>query len=154
MTVKVEFVALNLFSLSLHCDLINYNNLLQGVGNNDEIPETYMKSENITLESRVTIDCNDSKIFSSEWSIQAGFYYNESVPLNIDTKKLKLLFKSSTFQYGMYRFCSKVVMMIDDRFQREKCGFVEIVASPLVADIVGGDKLTIPFENPVSLWLF
>lgn len=111
-----------------------------------------MKSENFTLEARVTIDCNDSKIFSSQWSIQSGVYYNESVALNIDTKKLKLPFKSNTFQYGIYMFCSKVVMVIDDRFQREKCGFVKIIASPLVADIFGGDKLTIPFEEPVCFF--
>ena len=50
----------------------------------------------------------------------------------------------------MYRFCSKVVMVIDDRFQRERCGFVKIIASPLIANIFGGDKLTIPLEEVVS----
>lgn len=127
-----------------------------GVGSNEDIPLSYMKSENFTLESRVTIDCNDSKVFSSSWSLHTGYYYNESSAALTgvlgDMKRLKIMLKSKTLQYGMYRFCSKVVMVIDDRFQREECGYVEIIASPLVATVAGGDKLTIPLEELVSIY--
>ena len=124
---------------------------IPGIGNNEEIPQSYTKSENCTFEARVHVDCNDSTIFSSSWTIKTGTYFNESINSNIiGENELKLRIQQRNLDYGIYKICCKVVMEIDNRFQREHCGYIEIEPTPLVANIDGGDKITIPSDKQVS----
>ena len=133
------------------CDLLYF---FVGVGDSIHAPRQVMKSENLTLDSRVQIDCNSSMIYKARWTVFKGDHLNETVQLssNIDVNQLKLIIKSNTLSYGLYKVCLKIQMQIEERFQDEECGFVDVTPSPLKPTISGGDQLNIPWEEPVSFY--
>jgi len=104
---------------------------------------------------RVTIDCNDSGVFSSEWSFYHGEFYNETTNLTgVMIEQMKAIIPMRTLEYGRYKICGKVEMSIDARFRADRCGFLQIKASPLKAVIHGGDSLIIAREDEVNYSLY
>ena len=100
---------------------------------------------------RVTVDCNDSRVFSSRWFFYNGDFYNETTNLTgIPMNQTKATIPIRTLAYGQYKICGHVEMNIDPRFRADLCGFLQVKVSPLTAIIQGGGSLTIPREDEVS----
>ena len=91
-------------------------------------------------------------MFRTKWEIFTEFLFDKLVPLEdveIDNPMIKL--GNNLLGYGLYQVCVTIEMTIDTRFKTTRCGYVKIIASHLVANLVGGSDTVASIETNVSL---
>lgn len=113
-----------------------------GAGISELYPVHLLRSQSYFIESQKQINCI-SKISKSQWIIHTGYYFDEefSSSLLTTSEVTTLHLSPNALPYGMYRICVHVEMVIDPVFYKKACGYVNVIATRLLAVIDGGEEV-------------
>lgn len=123
---------------------------------NSTSPTKKMRSVEIEIRSKNTIDCEASlkRIFT--WKI----YSQKSlgVPINMTgragraaTNKEHISLLPRTLQVGVYKVCFTLNMTEVIGVHGTACSYLRIIASPITAEIVGGTEVAVGFNKTRNL---
>lgn len=125
-----------------------------GAGISELYPVHLLRSQSYFIESQKQINCI-SKISKSQWIIHTGYYFDEefSSSLLTTSEVTTLHLSPNALPYGMYRICVHVEMVIDPVFYKKACGYVNVIATRLLAVIDGGEEVQRSYKFDVSDFL-
>ena len=137
----------------MFCKLICSANYYSGVGISEEYPVKIQRSDRYTIESTTDARCHASAVSSTSWIISHGpLFQKEFNSSKLRMKNVtKLVLLSNVLVYGSYKICAMSSMSVDVRFRQLVCGFLKVIASPLLAVIVNGMDVIRATEYDVSM---
>lgn len=121
---------------------------------NESTATSFFSSEEFRIEPKLTIKCNDSELFTSQWKIYNGQNFDQLLTPSFNLTKTILKVSKHSLGYGMIKACLTVAMNIEPIFKTTECGYVLINGTPLIASLVGGDEIVAPKESNVSIAVF
>eukprot|EP00111_Clytia_hemisphaerica_P021129 TCONS_00062242-protein len=113
-----------------------------GAGLQEDIQVTITRGQKHRIETQIEIDCSE-KHYRNNFTMFTGYRLDQPIPFSseIMTQSLELHSPPSAFEYGKYKICSTAYMLAEPRFKTIKCGYLEVIPSPLFIDVVGGNSV-------------
>ena len=109
-------------------------------GKSPHTPTKYFRASRITLKSRCTIDCLASRTTAFYWNVTKIPENDIILSDRFDDSLSVLVVPQRTLPYGKYRLLLNVSMVGLPLVYRWATAYLEIIPSPLLAEIIGGNS--------------
>ena len=132
--------------------------ILKNIGSSPADATRVYRSTVFTVRTAVTADCTRTKKVRYNWQLFVNdsadqFLSNQTSAGDVDIslKSRELFLPKRSLPYALYRVIFTAAMDAKEKFETSAVGYVEIVPSPLVAKISGGNLIRRGFGKKVEV---